>query len=143
MRINNSQHVLQFWEEVYGEFKPVWKPLFLHHPAMKKILKYRSDQIMVAIRRNKKLDQILMDLENQSIVKETFDRKENPFYDANQGDEVSADFQGKAGTTTPAYKQGRVSKRNLRRDAKPSTQIAICASCRSPISRDNMRCKCS
>jgi hypothetical protein len=41
---------------------------------MRKILKFDSDQIKVAIRRNKKLDMVLQDLEAQSEDKEEFDK---------------------------------------------------------------------
>ena len=44
MRIYRPKDVLQFWEETYGVLKPIWKPLFLNHGAMKKILKYNSDK---------------------------------------------------------------------------------------------------
>ncbi len=83
MRIYRPKDVLHFWEETYEPLKPVWKPLFLNHKSMKKILNYNTDQIKVAIRRNKKLEDVLADLIEQSIKKEDFDRKQNPFFDAN------------------------------------------------------------
>ena len=83
MRLYRPRDVLQFWEETYEALKPVWKPLFLNHRAMKRILKFDSDQIKVAIRRSKKLDDILEDLIEQSIKKDDFGRKQNPFFDTN------------------------------------------------------------
>ena len=79
MRIYRPKDVLNFWEEIYGELKTVWKPLFLNHRAMRKILKFDSDQIKVAIRRNKKLENVLEDLIEQSIKKEDFSKRQNPF----------------------------------------------------------------
>lgn len=86
MRIYRPKDVLQFWEETYGVLKPIWKPLFINHRAMKKILKYNSDKIKVAIRRNKRLDEVLEDLLLQDVKKEAFERQQNQFYDANQKD---------------------------------------------------------
>ena len=87
MRIHNQQELMEFWEEIYGQVKPVWRRAFLKHDAIKEILTYQSDQIKVAVRRNQKLNDVLKDLYHQSQCKEEFDRKQNPFYDANQGDE--------------------------------------------------------
>lgn len=144
MRIYRSKDVLNFWEETYGELKTVWKPLFLNHRAMRKILKFDSDQIKVAIRRNKKLDMVLQDLEAQNINKEEFDRKQNPFYDANKGKESSPTLsEYNPNKFLPRYKKGRVSKNNLRKDAKVSPKILICPSCGVPIRRDGLSCKCS
>lgn len=144
MRIHKPSEVLEFWEEIHGEFKPVWKSLFLHHRAMKRILEFQSDQIKVAIRRNKKLDLVLQDLEMQAANQEDFDRKQNPFFDANKGEQLPnqsnlAQYQ----RTLPRYKKGRVSRKNLRRDAKAPSKIAICSSCGTPIRRDNLSCRCS
>ena len=87
MRIHNSSELLVFWGEIYGGLKPAWKKAFLRHSAIKEILTYKSEQIMVAVRRNQKLNDVLKDLHHQAQRKEEFDRKQNPFYDANQGDE--------------------------------------------------------
>jgi hypothetical protein len=87
MRIHNSNELLVFWTEIYGGLKPVWEKAFLRHSAIKEILSYQSEQIMVAVRRNQKLNDVLKDLHHQAQRKEEFDRKQNPFYDANQGDE--------------------------------------------------------
>ena len=86
-RIHNSKELLVFWEKIYGGLKPVWKRAFLGHSAIQGILSYKSEQIMVAVRRNQKLNDVLKDLHHQTERKEEFDRKQNPFYDANQGDE--------------------------------------------------------
>ena len=87
MRIHNSSELLVFWGEIYGGLNPTWKKAFLRHSAIKEILTYKSEQIMVAVRRNQKLNDVLKDLHLQAQRKEEFDRKQNPFYDANQGDE--------------------------------------------------------
>ena len=144
MRIHKPSEVLSFWEEIHGEFKPLWKPLFLHHKAMKRILEFQSDQIKVAIRRNKKLDLVLQDLEMQAANQEEFDRKQNPFFDANKGEQLSTQTNlTQHRGTLPRYKKGRVSKKNLRRDAKAPPKIAVCSSCGTPIRIDNLNCRCS
>lgn len=54
MRIHNSNELLVFWVEIYGDLKPAWKKAFLRHSAIKEILNYKSEQIIVAVRRNQK-----------------------------------------------------------------------------------------
>ena len=87
MRIHNQQELLKFWEEIWGQVKPVWRRAFLKHDVIKEILTYQSDQIKVAVRRNQKLNDVLKDLHHQSQRKEEFDRKQNPFYDAEVRDQ--------------------------------------------------------
>ena len=89
MRIHNAQEVLDFWEEIYGDLDQSWKIKFLKHPCMKSILKYQSDNIKFAIRRNQKLNAVLDDLENQKLNKETFDRRVNPYYDSGRDEPQS------------------------------------------------------
>ena len=93
MRIHNSSELLVFWGEIYGGLNPTWKKAFLRHSAIKEILTYKSEQIMVAVRRNQKLNDVLKDLHHQAQRKEEFDRKQNPFYDANQGDESQSKIE--------------------------------------------------
>lgn len=95
MRIYRPRDVLQFWEETYEVLKPLWKPLFLNHRAMKRILKFESDQIKVAIRRNKKLDAVLEDLIQQSIKKEDFNRRQNPFLDSVEKQESTSKIENR------------------------------------------------
>jgi|688.fasta_scaffold164203_2 ribosomal protein L17 len=89
MRIHNSEEVLKFWEEIYGTLEPKWKTKFLYHPCMKAILKHQSDNIKVAIRRNKELANVLEDLINQGAKKESFDRKQNPFRESQSDQSLS------------------------------------------------------
>jgi len=95
MRIYRPIDVLQFWEETYEVLAPKWKSKFIHHKAIKKILKYNSDQIKVAIRRNKRLNAVLEDLIQQTIKKEDFLRKQNQFYDANQKERSSSKIENR------------------------------------------------
>ena len=90
MRIHNSSELLVFWGEIYGGLNPTWKKAFLRHSAIKEILTYKSEQIMVAVRRNQKLNDVLKDLHHQVQRKEEFDRKQNPFHDSKQGHESSS-----------------------------------------------------
>jgi hypothetical protein len=92
-RIHNSKELLVFWEEIYGGLKPVWKRAFLGHSAIQGILSYKSEQIMVAVRRNKKLIDVLKDLHHQAQRREEFDRKQNPFHDSKQGHESSSKIE--------------------------------------------------
>ena len=89
MRIHNSEEVLKFWEEIYGTLEPKWKTKFLYHPCIKGILKHQSDNIKVAIRRNKELANVLEDLLNQGSKKESFDRKQNPFRESQSDQSLS------------------------------------------------------
>jgi hypothetical protein len=85
--------LLIFWEQAHGELKPELKIGFLKHPDIKQILTFESDHIKVAVKRNVKLQDVLKDLTNQAIRKEEFERKQNPFYDANQSDEPSSKIE--------------------------------------------------
>ncbi len=82
MRIQNEEQVLAFWEEIYGALDEKWKTRFITHRCIRLILNHNSDNIKVAIRRNKKLSDVLSDLENQKINKETFKQKVNPYHDS-------------------------------------------------------------
>ena len=93
MRIHNSNELLVFWAEIHGGLKPVWKRTFLQHAAIQGILSYKSEQIMVAVRRNQKLNDVLKDLHHQAQRKEEFDRKQNPFHDSKQGHESSSKIE--------------------------------------------------
>jgi len=93
MRIHNSKELLTSWEQAHGELKPELRIGFLKHPAIKQILTFESDHIKVAIKRNMNLQDVLKDLANQAKRKEEFDRKQNPFYDANQRDEPSSKIE--------------------------------------------------
>ena len=93
MRIHNSSELLVFWGEIYGGLNPTWKKAFLRHSAIKEILTYKSEQIMVAVRRNQKLNDVLKDLHHQAQRKEEFDRKQNPFHDSKQGHESSSKIE--------------------------------------------------
>ena len=95
MRIYRPRDVLQFWEETSEVIKPLWKPLLLNHRAMKRILKFESNQIKVAIRRNKKLDSVLEDLIQQSIKKEDFNRRQNPFLDSVEKQESTSKIENR------------------------------------------------
>ncbi len=92
-RIHNPQTLLEFWEQIHGELKPKWRTKFLQHSAVKAILTFSSDQIKVAIRRRVKLNDVLGDLKDQAKRKEQFDRKQNPFYDANSRNESSSKIE--------------------------------------------------
>lgn len=92
-RIHNPQTLLEFWEQIHGELKPKWRAKFLHHSAVKVILTFSSDQIKVAIRRRVKLNDVLDDLKDQAKRKEEFDRKQNPFYDANIKDQSNSKIE--------------------------------------------------
>jgi len=92
-RIHNPQTLLEFWEQIHGELKPKWRTKFLQHSAVKPILTFSSDQIKVAIRRAVKLNDVLGDLKDQATRKEEFDRKQNPFYDANSRNESSSKIE--------------------------------------------------
>ena len=93
MRIHNQQELLEFWEQVHGDLKEELKKGFVSNSSIKQILAFESDHIKVAIKRNMKLIDVLKDLQNQAKRKEEFDRKQNPFYDANLRDEPSSKIE--------------------------------------------------
>jgi hypothetical protein len=72
MNINKPTDLLIFWQEIYGELEKKWHNKFLRDKSIKEILTHPTDSIKVAIRRNKKLIEILTDLRNQVDKKEAF-----------------------------------------------------------------------
>lgn len=72
MRIFKPEHVMEFWQEIHGTLDIKWHRKFLHHRSMNEILKFESDNIKVAVRRNQKLVDVLKDLQNQELKKEEF-----------------------------------------------------------------------
>ena len=72
MNINKPTDLLIFWQEIYGELENKWHNKFLRDKSIKEILTHPTDSIKVAVRRNKKLIEILTDLRNQVDKKEAF-----------------------------------------------------------------------
>ena len=93
MRIHNQQELLEFWEQVHGDLKVELKKGIINNSTIKQILAFESDHIKVAIKRNAGLIDVLRDLQDQAKRKEDFDRKQNPFYDANLRDEPSSKIE--------------------------------------------------
>lgn len=72
MNIRKPADLLVFWQEVYGELDVKWHKKFLNSKSIKEILTHPTDNIKVAVRRNKKLRDILGDLRAQVAKKEEF-----------------------------------------------------------------------
>ena len=72
MNIQKPSDLLAFWQELYGELDTKWHRVFLKDKAVKEILTHTSDHIKVAVRRNKKLSEILQDLREQEDKNEAF-----------------------------------------------------------------------
>ena len=64
--------LLVFWQETHGELENKWHSKFLRDKSIKEILTHPTDNIKVAIKRNRKLIEILLDLRNQVDKKEAF-----------------------------------------------------------------------
>ena len=82
MPIRSSEDLLHFWEECYGNLDAKWQKVFLGQSILKEILKFQENQIMVAVRRNKKLKDVLEDLHQQEFAKDEFKRKMNPYFES-------------------------------------------------------------
>lgn len=72
MNIKKPADLLAFWQEVHGELHAKWHKTFLKDKSIKEILTHPSENIKVAVRRNKKLAEILRDLRAQVMKKEEF-----------------------------------------------------------------------
>jgi len=72
MNIKKPADLLAFWQEIHGELDTKWHKEFLKDKSVKEILSHPTDNIKVAVRRNKKLVEILSDLRNQVDKKEAF-----------------------------------------------------------------------
>jgi hypothetical protein len=72
LNIKKPADLLAFWQEIHGELDTKWYKEFLKDKSVKEILSHPTDKIKVAVRRNKKLVEILSDLRNQVDKKEAF-----------------------------------------------------------------------
>lgn len=72
MSIKKPVDLLAFWQEVHGELDAKWHKEFLKDKSIKEILTHLTDNIKVAVRRNKKLRDILGDLRAQVAKKDEF-----------------------------------------------------------------------
>lgn len=79
MNINKPADLLIFWQEIHGELENKWHNKFLRNNSIKEILTHPTENIKVAVRRNKKLIEILTDLRNQVDNKEAFLDKYDKF----------------------------------------------------------------
>ena len=72
MNIRKPADLLAFWQEIHGKLDTKWHKEFLKDKSVKEILSHPTDNIKVAVRRNKKLVEILRDLRSQVDKKEAF-----------------------------------------------------------------------
>ena len=83
--VNNKRHwrpidFLDFWQECHGKLHSKWHKVFLQDPRVNQLCKNEiTDNLLVAIRRNKKIADVLKDLEKQSIRHSNFENKMNPW----------------------------------------------------------------
>jgi hypothetical protein len=90
LRISKPIELLVFWEEVHGKLEnEEWKELFLNHECIKDILKQKQERILVAVRRNVKLHDILEDLYKQDDRHQEFLEKYYPYRNS-QPDELQS-----------------------------------------------------
>ncbi len=79
-RFWEAEDLLVFWQECHGELDPRWHKAFLIDDATRRIISTEmTKNKLVAIRRNRKLREILKDLDNQTESSEKFAIKENPW----------------------------------------------------------------
>jgi len=79
MNVKKPADLLAFWQEIYGELDTKWHKEFLKNKFVKEILTHPTDNIKVAVRRNKKLVEVLSDLRNQVDKREAFLDKEDKY----------------------------------------------------------------
>ena len=56
--------VLSAWESKWGKLDEIWKPQFLADFKLSQIIEYHPDLVREAIRREKKLDCIILELDS-------------------------------------------------------------------------------
>lgn len=80
LKFKTAHDVLIFWQECHGELSDRWKNLFISDPKVAQILRFGiNESIMVAIKRNRKLSDILEDLHLQDQKTSDFKNAQNPF----------------------------------------------------------------
>lgn len=72
MNIKSAENLLEFWQEIYGELDSSEQRQFLKDGAIGEILTHPTENIKVAVRRNKLLIDVLKDLQLQVEKKEAF-----------------------------------------------------------------------
>ena len=86
MNINKPADLLAFWQEIHGQLDNKWHQKFLKDKLIKEILNHPTDNIKVAVRRNRKLLEILDDLRNQVDKKEAFLDKYDKYRNSREGE---------------------------------------------------------
>jgi hypothetical protein len=82
-RIWTPQDLLDFWQECHGELNTYWQRVFLRDSRVRRLCEGEiGESLLVAIRRNKKLDDVFLDLERQSQKHLEFEKKLNPWKDS-------------------------------------------------------------
>jgi hypothetical protein len=90
LRVSKPLELLLFWEQVHGKLdNEEWRALFLNHECIKDILKNKQERILVAVRRNTKLHEILEDLYKQDDRHQEFLEKYYPYRNS-QPDELQS-----------------------------------------------------
>jgi hypothetical protein len=90
VRITKPTDLLSYWEECHGKLEnEEWRKLFLTHECIQDVLKHRQERILVAVRRNIKLHDILEDLYKQDDRHLEFLDKYYPYRDS-QPDELKS-----------------------------------------------------
>lgn len=96
-RIWKPMDFLDFWQECHGKLHPKWQRAFLQDPRVNQLCKHEvTENLLVAIRRNKKISDVLKDLENQSLKYSEFQNKLNPWKDSipEQSNEFPKTYNG-------------------------------------------------
>lgn len=84
----NREEVLSLWELKWGKLDEKWKPQFLSDLKLSQIIDYHPDFVREAIRREKKLDRIILELVS---LKRAFEKRPTRVVDLFAEDTESVD----------------------------------------------------
>jgi len=91
----NEQALLAIWQETHGGLDSQWHQQFLSHPMMEEILSHPWEHVEVAVRRKKKLSDVLEDLYKQIESSSAFMDKWYPYRNSMPDPEPrGVDFRG-------------------------------------------------
>ena len=103
----NREEVLSLWELKWGKLDEKWKPQFLSDLKLSQIIDYHPDFVREAIRREKKLDRIILELVS---LKRAFETKPARVVDhfaedpvSEESDEEVEDIMGWWNVASRAY----------------------------------------
>jgi hypothetical protein len=156
------EELLALWETSHGKLKAEWQLLFLAKPQVTQIVQFTSDQVILAVRSNEKLSEILSALQSRQngvfgISAQTTEaanagptsewRKSKKHLPPKGKARLSQQAAGSRGKV-PRFDEAHPSEYGSTTIRKPGRAEAVlpgreeCPSCGMIVTGNNMKCRC-